>query len=63
MLLTSETVTVTVLQPQEPASKLAAMKLGIELSTMRPRTLESFKEGPTDNADSLSLKYVVELLV
>lgn len=44
---------------QEPASKLAAKKLGINLQTLKPRTLESFKEGPKDNADSLALKYVV----
>ena len=41
---------------QEPASKLAAEKLGIDLKQLVPRSLESFREGPRDNADSLELK-------
>ena len=43
---------------QEPPTKLAAKRLGVHINDLKPRSLQSFKEGPTDTPEAMQIKYV-----
>ena len=42
--------------PVHAGTKLAAQRLGIQLRDMKPRAPQSFREGPTDNAETIQIK-------
>ena len=41
---------------QEPGTKLACKRLGIIPDSLKPRSLQSFREGPTDTPDAMEIK-------
>ncbi len=43
---------------QEPSTKLACKRLGIIPDSLKPRPLQSFREGPTDTPDAMEIKSV-----